>query len=395
MRIAMSHQPSQAPRRHRTLSSLRSITSRQAGSDLTRRLDKLPDTPAEAARKVSFSRWLADLMELTDTWQEPAILVTRVKRASSMTRPASLGERVERANVSWLKLCEREADEVEGRAFSEIDGFQGKLTSEASKLALASLLVTEQDTIENIRIVNYTGRNKQPVVLQLRVHILRWLGENLAFLCCVNTSENLCDLAWNSVVRMPVGSARAAIAALGAASQSGEAASARIPFMWRQLIDRHSEMQVVESAIGDDGGDICTICICSCQAGDRSRVLPCGHRFHVQCIDSWFSSQLTGPSNQDVLFQPLSRDVPGGSSPIRCPTCKRDPLNFTYERPGDDLPTRMAEPCRVPSAPSRPRSVTGKQCKFRVRQFLEYAESVLSQPISQNSVVPYSVVPSA
>ena len=44
-----------------------------------------------------------------------------------------------------------------------------------------------------------------------------------------------------------------------------------------------------EHGMKDTGNDMCVICLESFISGDRLRVLPCTHSFHVGCIDRWLS----------------------------------------------------------------------------------------------------------
>ncbi|KAL6902055.1 hypothetical protein ACP4OV_004931 [Aristida adscensionis] len=40
----------------------------------------------------------------------------------------------------------------------------------------------------------------------------------------------------------------------------------------------------------------CAVCLAEMKDGERGRLLPgCGHRFHVECIDRWFSANSTCP----------------------------------------------------------------------------------------------------
>ena len=54
---------------------------------------------------------------------------------------------------------------------------------------------------------------------------------------------------------------------------------------------------------------VCVICLDNFQDGDRLRVLPCSHCFHVGCIDRW----LSGSHSYDECFT------------SGCPTCKKRP----------------------------------------------------------------------
>lgn len=47
---------------------------------------------------------------------------------------------------------------------------------------------------------------------------------------------------------------------------------------------------VVDSANGsapDDEAEMCAVCVDNLQGGDLGRSLPCGHTFHLGCIDPW------------------------------------------------------------------------------------------------------------
>jgi len=54
----------------------------------------------------------------------------------------------------------------------------------------------------------------------------------------------------------------------------------------------HGEDEVGEKSEKDS---TCTICLCDFQVGTRIRMLPCGHRFHIFCIDGWLSQSGTCP----------------------------------------------------------------------------------------------------
>jgi hypothetical protein len=59
----------------------------------------------------------------------------------------------------------------------------------------------------------------------------------------------------------------------------------------------------------DDTNHVCVICLEHFVPGDRLRVLPCHHSFHVGCIDRW----LSGSSSFDDCYT------------SGCPTCKKRP----------------------------------------------------------------------
>ncbi|KAI8869285.1 hypothetical protein GQ42DRAFT_123983 [Ramicandelaber brevisporus] len=52
-------------------------------------------------------------------------------------------------------------------------------------------------------------------------------------------------------------------------------------------------------ALSDESNDDfhpCSICLDEYSVGDFMRILPCGHRFHVECIDVWLSRSVTCPN---------------------------------------------------------------------------------------------------
>lgn len=56
----------------------------------------------------------------------------------------------------------------------------------------------------------------------------------------------------------------------------------------------------------DSSGEACTVCLEDYESEDVLRVLPCEHRFHIECVDPWIIS---------------STDY---SSPVSCPICKKE-----------------------------------------------------------------------
>ena len=58
-----------------------------------------------------------------------------------------------------------------------------------------------------------------------------------------------------------------------------------MPLEKKELVD------AVLLARGGESGQTCNVCFDDFESGDGLRVLPCGHRFHVECVDKWLRSQ--------------------------------------------------------------------------------------------------------
>ncbi|KAF8926959.1 E3 ubiquitin-protein ligase rnf13 [Dissophora ornata] len=63
---------------------------------------------------------------------------------------------------------------------------------------------------------------------------------------------------------------------------------------------------VQESSGSNSTQELCSICLAEYATEDRIRVLPCGHEYHVECIDIWLTNKST-----------------------QCPLCKHDLFNDT------------------------------------------------------------------
>jgi len=149
--------------------------------------------------------WIAELRQLLAVSQAPCCLVEcdgNFQAATQSGQSLQLGqarapplrERFVCANSSWHRLLEYEDRDVAGRSFSEIRGFQGQLTTDSSKLKLGSLLITKETCVEDLKVVNYTGRTKRPVELEVRVNIIKHRGRNVFFMCSIASHREIMAL---------------------------------------------------------------------------------------------------------------------------------------------------------------------------------------------------------
>ena len=74
-------------------------------------------------------------------------------------------------------------------------------------------------------------------------------------------------------------------------------------------LDKSSSSKDDGSAVSKSEDEMCVICLEPFREGDRLRVLPCNHSFHVGCIDRW----LSGTHSHNECFT------------AGCPTCKKRP----------------------------------------------------------------------
>lgn len=39
----------------------------------------------------------------------------------------------------------------------------------------------------------------------------------------------------------------------------------------------------------------CAVCLCEYEEGEELKILPCLHRFHAECVDTWLRNSATCP----------------------------------------------------------------------------------------------------
>lgn len=161
-------------------------------------LDPSVSFHAEEIDEVEFmacsKSWISFLTEQMMASKQPRLLVT-VETLQAPDGASSDGEskqserqaheKVHAVNKAWLDLCEYEEGQIIGKPFSEIEGFQGPLTSGREKLSLTDLLMTEKPRETGLNIVSRCGDSGRSVEMTLDMDVLRFGNRNLAFLCTV------------------------------------------------------------------------------------------------------------------------------------------------------------------------------------------------------------------
>jgi hypothetical protein len=46
---------------------------------------------------------------------------------------------------------------------------------------------------------------------------------------------------------------------------------------------------------GGREGEVCSICLIEFERGEETRLTPCSHRYHRDCIDNWWESKMSCP----------------------------------------------------------------------------------------------------
>mmetsp|Transcript_21934 Transcript_21934/g.38546 ORF Transcript_21934/g.38546 Transcript_21934/m.38546 type:complete len:350 (+) Transcript_21934:33-1082(+) len=332
-----------------------------------------------AETSVTWQSWMSHLEKVLNSRELPSVLVVVHWKGEEKRKKRC--ERILAANDEWLEFCHYKRREVVGRAFKEVRGFQGPLTTEISRLLLTSLLVSDKTSEKGMEIVNYVGKPRKALVLQLNIDIMRWHEQNMVFLCSIVGHRDA--LSIQKPLADPGRDTAAVITppplpppATPPLPEDGEGDSSPgqeitqnapdLPKLWQYLLSSHSEVvsDLSENSACDSSSN-CAICCSPCEVGEAARILACQHAFHVLCIDQWFSHQ----NQADIISWAQPTSV---SSKFSCPICKQDPLavNQTF------LDEYFKVPCRPSSKPSK---------KLFARRWFP---SFLSKPTACDSVLP-------
>eukprot|EP00440_Ansanella_granifera_P056036 gb/GFBE01060736.1/.p1 GENE.gb/GFBE01060736.1/~~gb/GFBE01060736.1/.p1 ORF type:complete len:336 (+),score=60.46 gb/GFBE01060736.1/:1-1008(+) len=139
----------------------------------------LTGSPHACSKKLLFVDWLQLLCDSAALSSHPCFAVTCDSSRSSRS------EKIVWAHSLWYRLLQYSERAVVNRAFSQIRGLQGPLTTDWSKLQLASVLLTKERRVDGIKVVNYTRQSRQPIEITLSIQVFQWQGENAAFICTV------------------------------------------------------------------------------------------------------------------------------------------------------------------------------------------------------------------
>mmetsp|Transcript_13342 Transcript_13342/g.17418 ORF Transcript_13342/g.17418 Transcript_13342/m.17418 type:complete len:747 (-) Transcript_13342:41-2281(-) len=82
-------------------------------------------------------------------------------------------------------------------------------------------------------------------------------------------------------------------------------------------------------------GDECSICLVEFEAGHKCRLLPCSHKFHMECADTWLQRSVSCPlCKQDIL---ALASTPASERPSRArPSAGEEKTNTITSAAGDD-----------------------------------------------------------
>eukprot|EP00262_Sarcandra_glabra_P020313 TRINITY_DN801_c1_g1_i1.p1 TRINITY_DN801_c1_g1~~TRINITY_DN801_c1_g1_i1.p1 ORF type:complete len:328 (-),score=6.83 TRINITY_DN801_c1_g1_i1:293-1276(-) len=116
----------------------------------------------------------------------------------------------------------------------------------------------------------------------------------------------------------------------------------------------------------------CAICLEDYNVGEKIRILPCLHKFHALCVDSWLTSWRTF-----------------------CPVCKRDARTTTGSPPASESTPLLSS---VPASPSSSAGLSSARSSLASSSAIQILVSTSSRPpasrnhsISSTPYVPHSL----
>jgi len=87
------------------------------------------------------------------------------------------------------------------------------------------------------------------------------------------------------------------------------------------------------SSSKSEENDCCAICLVEYEEGDKVRTLPCGHEFHIDCVDPWLGNSASCPACRHSL-RGLSSNNRSSPTHIHMPLQERIALRFLMSRHG-------------------------------------------------------------
>ena len=112
-----------------------------------------------------------------------------------------------------------------------------------------------------------------------------------------------------------------------AVSRRTEREAAEIALTEAALVLRVGALKTRKFELGDDSRartdtheapapPECAVCLVAFESGEKIKTLPCGHEFHLKCVDAWMLAKKPAVVGEGTLPKPRPT----------CPLCKADPF---------------------------------------------------------------------
>lgn len=99
-----------------------------------------------------------------------------------------------------------------------------------------------------------------------------------------------------------------------------------------------------DSDLNSEGLPSCSVCLCPYEEGEMMRRLPCGHEFHMKCIDQWLTQRTTCPMCRVALVSdaeaPPETEAAAGGDGVARESVSSDSVGSN--RPRDGQGARVA-----------------------------------------------------